>query len=313
MSIPRRCARRRLRVVTCLLAAGLLLPVSDAIAHGDTLPRLPGIQAMSLHPAPASVYTAPQDRQGMHRITAEFKDHAGAPLRIRFDLERGASLASMKAFGYSDADILELHRQCTPSRGCPQAELERRLAQYYREHALQSRQIPGRGTRLSVDIPSVVRRSRPHVQPLAAALRQVGRERGYDADAMLATAAALVQSGLDYRTPAAVEDGRRTLGFYTPPRTLEKGYGDCDTKSALLAAVLANLGESGIIGVRVPNHYLLGVARQPREGDVHLEFRGQPYVLIEAAGPAARRPGDVARLTRTALSRGAPIRIDPIL
>lgn len=294
------------------LLATLALVTSVSRAGEQLLPQLPGMTSHSLRAAPAARYTRAPDGEGRFRVTTDFDDHNGQPLRLTFSMLEGVSLASMQQFGFAQAELQGLHQACLRERACDQAEFDRRLQQYYRDHGLRVREIPGRPTRLTVDIPSVVRRSRAQVEPLAAALRELRDTRRLDADALMSTAAALVQGGMEYRSPEPLEDGRQTLGFYPPARALEKGYGDCDTKSALLAAILANLGERRIIGVRVPDHYLLGVARPPRAGEVHLGFNGDDYVLIEAAGPAQRRPGEVGKQTRLALADGRDIRIDRI-
>ena len=295
-----------------LLAALILLVTGVAPAREQPLPALPGLETNTLHVAPTARYVRTTDRDGRSRVTADFEDHGGAAMRVSFDLQSGASLNSMQSFGFSQSEVQALRDRCRREGPCEQADLDQRLKAYYRAHALSVREVPGKLTRLSVDIPRVVRQSRAQVQPLVAALRELGTAHGLQSDQLMGAATALVQGAMAYRSPAPVEDGRQTLGFYTPPRALEQGYGDCDTKSALLAAIRANLGEDRIIGVRVPDHYLLGVARPPRAGEVALEFRGEPYVLIEAAGPAQRRIGSIGKQTRVALAGGADIRIDPI-
>ncbi|HKY92424.1 MAG TPA: hypothetical protein VJM11_15355, partial [Nevskiaceae bacterium] len=183
---------------------------------------------------------------------------------------------------------------------------------YYQSHDLRITMRPGQRPRLFVDIPQVVRRNRDAVRPVADALRELGAQRGGDDAWLMDAAIALVQTGLEYRQPSDVENGRHTLGFYTPGRALEQGFGDCDTKSALLAAILTDLGQSGLVGVRVPGHYLLGVEREPKPGDAFVTWQGRRFVLIEAAGPAHRPPGQVSDRTRAAIDAREPMRIDPI-
>src|SRR3546814_11562551 len=84
------------------------------------------------------------------------------------------------------------------------------------------------------------------------------------------------------------------------------------TKAALLAAILQNLADAPIIGVHVPKHYLLGIAATPQPGQATLRYRGTRYVLVEAAGPGKRPPGDIATSTQTALNDMSGVRIDQI-
>lgn len=297
-----------------LLLAGTCLGISTAPSRAsDLLPA--GLQKVMLpaaHAAGSSRYSHELQPSGLARVVAEFRNLAGESVALGFTLDRAIGRASMQAFGVAQSEIDALTRVCRDTKTCNQAELDRRILEYYRAHTLHLREVPGQRSRLSVDIPQVVRRNLGHVQSVAAALREIGEQQGRDADWTFDTAIALVQAGLAYKTPAQREEGRLTLGFYTPPRALEKGYGDCDTKSALLASILLNLGSPRLIGVRVPDHYLLGVARTPRPGEAFVEYAGEPYVLVEASGPAPRRPGDVAKRTRAALEQDAPIRIDPM-
>ncbi|MGQ0700697.1 MAG: hypothetical protein ACT4PZ_20955 [Panacagrimonas sp.] len=308
--------RFRALLRTASLLTGLTLVSALLPSPAYSSDRLfPGLQKVLL-PMPmqdaSTRYSKSQDSEGRYRISADFRSLSGDPMSISFMIEQAASRASMQEFGISRAELDAVTLACRASKDCDRAELERRVHGYYREHKLNLKIVPGKPLRLSVDIPEIVRRNQAHVRPVAAALQQLGSERGRDSEWILEAAVALVQAGLEYRLPSSLESGRQTLGFYTPPHALEKGYGDCDTKSALLAAILLNLGDSRIIGVRVPQHYLLGIARTPRPGEAYLDYEGEPYVLVEAAGPARRRPGDVATATRVALDRSDPIRIDPM-
>ncbi len=257
-------------------------------------------------------YSRALDAQGRYRITAAFHSVSGSPVSLSFRMEPAVSRSSMQEFGISSAEIDGLRKACERVKGCDQTEFDVRLKRYFADHKLRLRNVPGQRSHLFVDIPEVVRHNRDHVRPVSEALRELAQAQGRDERWMFEAAVGLVQAGLAYRAPANVDSGRQTLGFYTPPRALETGYGDCDTKSALLAAILLNLGYERVIGVRIPDHYLLGIARAPRDGEAFVRYQGQTYVLIEAAGPAVRRPGDVSDRTRVALSSGENLRIDPM-
>lgn len=301
----------RLRRCALSLAAVMAIHPSPTIAF-QTDATFGGVPSFSAAPGGEARYVRLAARDGRTRVTADFRGLQGDALSVSFDVDAGASRASMRGFGIAAAEIDSLSDTCRATAGCTQADLDAALVRYYRDHHLRVVQAAGQRPRLFVDIPEVVRRNRDAVRPVAAALRTLGSNRGFDGERILEAAVALVQGGLAYRTPASSEDGRQTLGFYTPPRALEQGFGDCDTKSALLAAILTDLGESRMIGVRVPGHYLLGLSREPRPGEAFVEYAGRPYVLVEAAGPASRRPGDVSDRTREALASREPLRIDPI-
>jgi len=246
------------------------------------------------------------------QVTAQFSSFGGESLSIAFALDPNAGRHSIREFGISRSEIDALAQRCKTDAQCAQAQLSEQIDRYYSEHALRMRFDKNRSIHLFVDVPKVVQRNRDRVRPVAAALRRLAEQRGQDARWTLEAAVALVQTGLRYQQPSSQEDGRKILGFYPPPRALEQGFGDCDTKSALLAAILQNLTDAPIIGVHIPGHYLLGVQMDPAPGQTFMHYQGREYVLVEAAGPAMRRPGEVARVTEVALRKRDGLRIDPM-
>lgn len=299
-----------LRAISCgffLLLAALQPAFAESDEEEDATFSVGDTQTAD----PATQYSALRS-EGRYEVTANFRSFDREALSIRFDLDAAASRASQHEFGVSGDELDALERQCLSSSTCDQREFDRWTTRYYREHGLKMKPVAGQGHKLYVDVAQVVRRNRTRVKPVAAALRKLADERGYDQSWTLNAAVAMVQTGLVYRQPKAAENGRRILGFYPPPLALERGYGDCDTKSALLAAILQNLTETPIVGVHVPKHYLLGIASEPREGQASIIYQGQTYVLVEAAGPGQRRPGEVAKATRAALVQQQGIRVDPM-
>lgn len=268
-------------------------------------------------PAPASLMST---RTGDARaatvqgpaITTRFSSFDGDRLSLQFRLAPAAARESAQEFGVSVAELDGLAAACNAHRDCDQTEFDRRTLQYYREHALRLSARAGEAPRLHVDVAQVVRRNRGRVQPVALELRRLARTQGRDREWMVQAAIALVQGGLVYRQPATWDGGRKILGFYPPPLALERGYGDCDTKAALLAAILQNLTDTPIVGIHVPRHYLLGIAGTPRPGQAAISYRGRQFLLVEAAGPATRRPGEIAEATQRALARNEGVRIDPM-
>jgi hypothetical protein len=247
------------------------------------------------------------------QITTSFRHFTGETLHVGFALEQGAGRASWREFGIDRRELDTLQQNCIDSGRCNQSEMNRLTFDYYYRHGLRTRQVAGRGVRLYVDVPQVARRNQARVQPLAAALQRLAAEKGGDQRWLVDAAVALVQTGLKYRQPAALDEGRQIAGFYPPARALEKGYGDCDTKAALLAAILLNLEAPRMIGVHVPQHYLLGIAGTPQPGQAFLRHEGEAYVLVETAGPALRSLGEIADTTQAALQRREGLRIDPII
>lgn len=246
---------------------------------------------------------------GAYRLSAEFQNFNQDALTLAFEMEPEAVRESLAEFGYDRAEIDALLASCT---GCDQAEFDRRSVAFYNSRAIAAEKQPNGRLRLTVDIPAVVERNKPRLRSLAQALGRIAQERNYGPDQTLGAAVAFVQTALRYQQPPPSENGRNIIGFYPPPRALELGLGDCDTKSALLAATLGHFSGIRMIGVHIPRHYLVGVARVPRHGDAFIEYRGEPFVLMETSGPAWRPPGMIADTTRDALRSMQGVRIDPL-
>jgi hypothetical protein len=187
-------------------------------------------------------------------------------------------------------------------------EYKTRLANFYRSRgfALLERNL------LVTDVPEIVRRNVKKVKGVALSLNSSGERLGYDSDAIIAAALSFVQTAVLYENVPAEIKGRQTGGIYPPLETLALGKGDCDTKSALLAAILLNWNRIKVVGVGVPNHYLIGILRNPAKGDAYVEYKGARYVLAEPAGPGWLQPGSVDRKTLSLLNAGDRVRIEPL-
>ena len=259
--------------------------------------------------APAARYERADAPGGGWRISAQFQNFNQDALTLEFELTPGAVRESLAEFGYARSEIDALLAACT---GCDQAEFDRRSAAFYGSRGIAAAMQPNGRMKLTVDIATVVERNKPRLKSLAQALGRIARERNYGPDQTLGAAVAFVQTALKYQLPPDTEDGRNIIGFYPPPRALELGLGDCDSKSALLAAMLAHFSGVRMVGVHIPKHYLVAVARVPRHGDAYIEYQGEPFVLMEAAGPAWRPPGMISDQTRDALRTMQGVRIDPL-
>jgi hypothetical protein len=94
---------------------------------------------------------------------------------------------------------------------------------------------------------------------------------------------------------------------------LANGKGDCDSKTGLVASLLKNFSGARMIGINIPNHYLMGVARVPQRGEAYIEYGGEHYVLLEPAGPGWLPPGTVSDYSLDLLRTMRDVRIDPFL
>lgn len=165
---------------------------------------------------------------------------------------------------------------------------------------------------VEVDIPEMVRRNWKRVRGVAMSFADIASKRRYDAEDLVGSVTAMVQTSLRYEIPDSREGSRVIAGVLPPPKTLVLGQGDCDTKTALLASVLMNWPNLRMVGLGIPGHYLMAVHRIPRSGEVYVEYQGLPYVMIESAGPAWLPPGQVGDSTMAYLDAGKDFRIQPL-
>jgi len=167
------------------------------------------------------------------------------------------------------------------------------------------------GNVLVADIPAIARRNVKELRPIALALESMAGKRGYDSSEIIGAALSLVQTAFLYENVPLLVNGRQTGGIYPPLETVAKGRGDCDTKSALLASILLNWGKMKLVGVGVPDHYLMAMLANPAKGDAFVEYQGLRYVLMEPAGPAWLPPGVVGPATSAVLAAGTPLALEP--
>ena len=258
-----------------------------------------------------------------------YKNFNGDRLKVQFQLSKSAYQQYEGSFGYYKKDLAAIDEWHNNARQGAykyalashksQEQLNAALAGLEKEHDKKIHDyMAQRGFRIrpgnvvSIDVPVMVKRNAPILNSVASALDGVANERRYDSEAIAGAVASLVQTAIIYRVPPDVDpDGRHNGGILQPATTMLKGWGDCDTKSALLASILANWPQMRTVGVEVPGHYLMGILKIPNQGDAFVEYEGLHYVLIEAAGPAWLQPGQVADSTVALLNASDGYHIDP--
>lgn len=187
-------------------------------------------------------------------------------------------------------------------------EYRRRRQQVYKDAGFRYK---GENT-VGVDIPALVGKSAPRVRPLAQDFARIAAERGYETEDLVGAVTSMVQTAMRYEVPD-LDDGTRTIGGVLPPlKALVMGQGDCDTKTAVLASVLKSWPNLKMIGLEIPEHYLMALHRIPRRGEAYLEYQGLPYVMIEAAGPAQLAPGSVGDTTQGYIDSGNDFNIQTL-
>lgn len=282
--------------------------------------------------APAGARTFHQIREANGRLSAEygFVNFANAPMRITFTIPSSELSDYRRAYGYTQADLdaimawqkgaLDALLQRAVKTGMNQEELNTESARIQAEaRTRQERLFSERGFRLKggktliPDIPAIARRNVAAVRGVARQFSEGANHQGEGkADQIIGSVLAMVQTSLSYENLPAIKGGRVTGGINPPVVALAEGVGDCDSKSALLAAILLNWDQVKLIGIAVPNHYLLGLLQNPAKGDLFVELEGLRYVLLEPAGPAWLPPGMIAASTMDLLASGSELRFESL-
>ncbi|MFA6092933.1 MAG: hypothetical protein WCU88_13715 [Elusimicrobiota bacterium] len=255
-----------------------------------------------------------------------FKNFNGDALQLRAQLDAETVAQSVREFGFRESDLKKLadwHQQARTqalARAKTQKELDSALDALAAEHRRRRNEFyQNAGFRyvgdktISADVPALIRRNIRRVDPVAQAFSAISGSRRYGAEELVGAVTAMAQTALRYEVPPNETAASRVIGgILPPPQALVLGQGDCDTKTALIAGILRHWPNLRMVGLELPEHYLMAVQRAPRKGDVYIEFEGFPYVMIESAGPAWIPPGEVGEFTLSYLESGKQFRIQPI-
>lgn len=235
----------------------------------------------------------------------------------------------MANFGYTDQDLLDLKNwrkrvhelayKNAVEKGYSQETYDGMLQNIDKEYAEKKQEFfISRGFKLSpdnvigVDIPGLVEKNRARMNVVAQELSSVGKQLEYGSEELVGATLALVQTGVLYKIPPSKdENGRYSGGVIPPVAALSEAWGDCDSKSALLGAVLSNWSGVKLLGIAVPGHYLMAICRPPGSGDLFVEYHGVQCVLMEPAGPAWLAPGTVGADTREMITAGQDFELEP--
>jgi hypothetical protein len=305
------------------LAAAALLAACRSVSPGI---HIENSGRLVVPPPPATARKDASDAATLS-IDYAFRTYDGEALSARFQIPRSSYEADFASWGYRDADLYVLRYlrdaarwsafKTANARGRSQAELDAELASIktdyewkFKEYLIARGFEIGQGDFVRADLASLVRRSAPLVAPLARSLERSAKGRGSEWLADAATS--MVQTAIEYKEVPSVIGPVHTGGVLPPARTLAEGWGDCDTKVALLAAILANWPSSKMIVVELPDHFLLGLRREPRSRQSFVLFGGEKYILIEASGPAWLPPGYLGDETRALFESGSAYRVSPL-
>ena len=258
-----------------------------------------------------------------------FQNFSGDTLDVDFSIPEKDFAAYNDAWGYTQAglDAVKAWRNTARQEALKaavakrqnQAQLDAAIADVEKRYKTKQKEyLAERGFALEpggvvvVDMPALVRRNGPLIKPLSEEFGAIAAKHRYAAMDVVGSVLSFVQTAMFYKEPDAVDaSGKHTGGLLPPLTSVALGWGDCDTKTGVLASILADWPQLKTIGVSVPGHYLMGVVQVPDKGDTFIEYQGLQYTLLEPAGPAWLPPGRVGEETSALLGGRDGYKIDP--
>ena len=265
---------------------------------------------------------------GIHSAEYGFLNFNQDRISVSYKLDDADFRTYDGSFGYRTEDLDDLKKwrdnarksafQVAVKTGKSQAQLDTAVATVDKEYdkkLLDYMRSKGfrmeKGGVVRVDMPQIVRNNGPLIKSLALTFERLATQRRYRSTDIIGAALSFVQTALHYRQPDPVYKGKHTGGLLPPITAVLLGWGDCDTKTALLASLLSNWVQMRMVGISVPGHYLMAVLQIPDKGDMFVEHQGLQYVLVEPAGPAWLPPGRVAEETVNELNAREGYKIEP--
>lgn len=291
----------------------------------DAPPQVDGIQTSGGGP---KTYQRIQKTGGYRAATYGFQNFNRDKLEVSYQIGEKDFRSYNDSFGYTKAGLNEVKAWRETARqsaynlavkqGKSQAQLDRAIAALDKEYDQKVKEYLAshgfrmlKGNVVTVDMPALVRKNSALIKPLSLAFEKIATTRKYRSGDIIGAVLAFAQTAMHYKQPDPVFKDKHTGGVLPPITAVLVGWGDCDTKTGLIASILSNWGQMKMVGVGVPGHYLMGVLLIPEKGDLFLEYQGLQYVLVEPAGPAWLPPGQVGEQTMNLLNSREGYKIEP--
>ncbi len=159
------------------------------------------------------------------------------------------------------------------------------VPQLYKQHFYIARRNKANQSILEVriDFAQVIVEETLAIRPLAKAIAD--KTRGLSDREVIAYALRFLQR-IPYDNLKS-RNAMGSIGFVAPLTLIDINKGDCDTKSAALAALIRNLLPNvGMAMVLVPGHAFLALDIPAKNSDSTITVNGRNYVVVEPTGPA---------------------------
>lgn len=123
-------------------------------------------------------------------------------------------------------------------------------------------------------------------RPLYKKFYQISKKYGLDRRSQIELIMRFLQD-IPYQIPPVNYKSRFIAGLFPPSELIKNGWGDCDSKSVMMASILSHdpFFYDKMAIVLVPGHALLGIQYVPGTYDQYTEYMGTKYIYSEPVGP----------------------------
>ncbi|MCG2725712.1 MAG: hypothetical protein L6420_05565 [Elusimicrobia bacterium] len=266
-------------------------------------------------------------KDGVYNAQYEFLNFNSDSISIYFGMNREQYHKYLKNYSYSDTEVANLRSWRDKKRQQAWAKAAKHgnriagnkaIAAVETDYQTELRKLlRSRGFALRIgnvvecDMPLIIKRNIELLKPLALSFQKIAKANGYGSEETVGAVLSMAQTAIHYKIPPMTNGEVHTGGILPPAKAILSGWGDCDTKTALTAAILGNWNRIKLVGISVPGHYLMAIRHLPAKGDIFVRYEGLEYVLIEPAGPAWLEPGRVGRTTSALLKGSDGYKIEP--
>jgi len=176
------------------------------------------------------------------------------------------------------------------------AQKQQQLQIKAQEHGISMLQ---KGNQFTVDYNWVTSQNKQALTKIAKRIRSTARRNGYRSKRELIGAFTSFVQSMPYKVPPDSRinnEGEQilTAGAMMPLDTLAHGWGDCDSKSMLFAALVQNIGLVDVSFIVMEEHLFAAVQIRPEQNERAIRYKNKDWVLIELTDswPIGRIPTD---------------------
>ena len=134
------------------------------------------------------------------------------------------------------------------------------------------------------DYSALVTDSRPLVAGLTDLVQKTAENDGLTHRETVELIMAFCQD-IPYGVPPKQYKGKVISGMFPPPLSLNKTWGDCDTKALLFASIYLSIPGASMVLLESPGHISVGIEGIPGPYDNAVSYGGKKFIFAEPVGP----------------------------